>query len=146
MASNFAAQVADWVAKSERNMLGVVKESADRVIAVAQTVGPSVASGGSAGEGGKMPVDTGWLRNSMKASLTGIPSGPGKGDPKGSYSYDPAGVTLTIAGTKIGDTIYAGWTANYAVFMEFKYGFQRSAAQQWQGIVTQVVAELRARS
>ncbi len=83
--------------------------------------------------GGKMPVDTGFLRGSLAASKTGMPAG-GAGPPE-----------LVLLTTKLGDSIFMGWTANYAIFMEARYGFQRSAAQNWNYIVTSVTAEVRSR-
>jgi hypothetical protein len=137
---NFKAQVEAWARKSDARLNAVFRESAQRLIAEAQTVGPSVANPGG-GEGGKMPVDDGFLRASGQASLTGWPSGPSRPeDGLGSMDY-----AITIAGARIGQTVYFGWTAEYAPFMEQRYGFIRSAAQYWQSIVSGVVREAMAR-
>ncbi len=132
MAKTFAADVRKWVQKSERRATAVFQEAAQRVIAEAQTV---------QGAGGKLPIDTGFLRASGQASLTGWPTGPSRQDEQpGAFDY-----TLVIAGAKIGSVIYWGWTAEYAPFMEERYGFSRSAAQNWQNIVSDVVREAMSR-
>lgn len=130
--ARFDAQVKAWAQKCDRRMGAIFKESAQRVIEIAQT---------PVGAGGKMPIDTGFLRASGQASLSGWPSGPSRQDEgMGQFDY-----TLTIAGARLGSTIYWGWTAEYATNMEEKYAYMRSAAQQWQGIVSKVVREAMAR-
>ena len=84
-------------------------------------------------QGGNMPVDTGYLRNSQGASLQGMPS---------TGAQPPA---LVLLSTKLGDSIYMGWTANYAIYMEARYGFARLAAQNWDFIVDKAVAEVKRR-
>lgn len=133
--STFAASVGAFVAQSEQRMDAVFRESVQRTIEEAQT---------PVGKGGKMRVDTGFLRNSGAASLSGMPSGlsrpRGKGD-KG----EPQDVDAVIAGAPRGATIWFGWTANYARPREYVDGFLRSAAQNWQKTVETVAAELKAR-
>lgn len=107
----------------------------------AQREGPSVA--GSPGKGGRMPIDTGFLRASFVASLDGVPSGPTSGD--GSFSYDVGPVELVLLQAEIGDVISAGWTAEYAPYMEHKYGFMRAAAQNWNAHVERAVKQVIAR-
>jgi hypothetical protein len=140
MALKFGAQVNAWARKSERRLEAIFKESAQRVIEQAQKVGPSVANPGG-GEGGLMPVDTNFLRASGQASLTGWPSGPSRQDESpGQFDY-----SITIAGARIGQTIYFGWTAEYARYMEQRYSFMRSAAQNWGSIVNSVTREAQVR-
>jgi len=91
-----------------------------------------------------MPVDTGFLRASMAVSFDGMPSGPSRGDQKTAYAYDDAQVTLKLAGVEVGKTIYAGWTAEYAIYSEERYGFCRSAAQNWQNHVSAAIADAKA--
>lgn len=119
--ATFTAQIKAFADKSKEKVEAVIKQSAQEVFSIAQT--PKA-------QGGRMPVDTGFLRNSLIAQINGATvSG-------GSDAY-----TLAIAGAEAGDTIFGGWTANYARFME--YGTSRtpgnfymlSAAQQWQAIV-----------
>ncbi len=99
----------------------MVKQSAQEVFSIAQT--PKA-------QGGRMPVDTGFLRNSLIAELNGAQVGGG------ADAY-----TLAVAGLELGDTVFAGWTANYARFQEYGTSnmagnfFMLNAAQQWQAIV-----------
>lgn len=144
MPKKFSAQIDAWVRASKERQRAVLRESTQRLIDQSQTVGPSVKNP-SGGEGGKMPVDTGFLRASMAVSFDGMPSGPGRGDADSTYQTDGQAVTLKLAGVEVGKTIYAGWVANYAVFMEERYGFMRSAAMNWQMIVDEVTKETKAR-
>lgn len=142
--ASFSAAVDEWVRKSDKRLSAIVKESAQRVFSEAQEVGPSVANPDSAGTG-KLPVDTGFLRASFAAQIGSMPSGPTNGGTT-AYSYNDGQVTMTIAGMTVGDTLYAGWTAMYAPFMEERYGFMRSAAQSWQRIVREVTNEAKAKN
>lgn len=140
----FSAQVSAWVNKSQRRIDTVFKESAQDVITIMQEVGPSVANPDSTG-GGHMPVDTGALRASLQAAL----NSPGQvvfRPPSGSsIRYDPSPVALVIASAKPGDTIYATYSVEYAKAMEYRYGFVRLAAQQWQDVVSRAAARVKAR-
>lgn len=119
--SSFTAQIKAFADKSKEKIEAVVKQSAQEVFSIAQM--PKAA-------GGRMPVDTGFLRNSLIATLNGSAVGGG------ADAY-----TLAIAGAELGDTIFAGWTANYARFMEYGTSkasgnfYMLNAAQQWQAIV-----------
>lgn len=53
-------------------------------------------------------------------------------------------MTLKLAGVEVGKTIYAGWTADYAIYSEERYGFCRSAAQNWQNHVSAAIADAKA--
>lgn len=119
--STFTAQIKGFTDRSKEKMETVVKQSAQEVFSIAQT--PKA-------QGGRMPVDTGFLRNSMVASLNGATVGGG------ADAY-----VMAVVGADLGDTIFAGWTAKYARFMEYGTSktaanyFMLSAAQQWQAIV-----------
>ena len=139
MAKGFSATVDKWTRKTEARTEAVFKQSAQTLFEQAQT---------TIGEGGKLPLDTGWLRASFSASLQGMPAGVGANPYKsGSQQADwnSADTVLTINGAKLGDSIWAGWGAVYARAMEYKYGFSRSAAQNWSAIVNQTAAEAKAR-
>jgi hypothetical protein len=139
---DFKALVGDWVAETKERTEAVFKESAQRIIEVMQT---PVAGGGN------LPVDTGFLRASLQATL-GEPAFPVTENPGGSFSYDAGTVSLVIADAKITDTITAVYGANYAIFVN--YGTSRTparrfvdlAAQQWPRIVEEVAADARARA
>jgi len=119
--STFTAQIKAFADKSKEKIEAVVKQSAQEVFSIAQT--PKAA-------GGRMPVDTGFLRNSLIADINGAAVGGG------ADAY-----VMAIAGMEIGDTVFAGWTANYARFQEYGTSafagnfYMLSAAQQWQAIV-----------
>ncbi|MFG1462265.1 HK97 gp10 family phage protein [Xanthobacter sp. DSM 24535] len=174
---SFSAQVAAFQEQAEKKMRAVFRESAQDVVADMQTTGWSVAStaaaiaeglGGkgrgknykpiqgpvlSAGEGGNMPVDTGFLRSSLQISIDGeFPSATRENPERVTHNYNPEPVNLLINGAEIGQTINAGYTAKYAPHVE--YGargraprrFVGLAAQRWQEIVNRVVARLNGSS
>ena len=136
---NFAASVDDWTRATEQRMLAVFRESTQRVA--------SIAANG-------VPVDTGFARASVRASLDEMPSidGGAKGERGKGYSADFGNITLTIAGAQLGQTIYVGWTASYILALEYGHskqapaGFVRLAAAQWQQIVNGVVQEAQGRA
>lgn len=172
---NFSATIDNWVdVVVPERALWVFRTAAQRVIEQMQTVGPSVASTKAsiadgigkgrgkrkrqgpvtaAGEGGHMPVDTGFLRASLIATLNapneGIRFKPENVD---AFSYADGQVSMTILGARIEDVIYAVYTANYARHVEYGangragYGFVRLAAQNWQMVVDEVVQEAKARA
>lgn len=144
MAGSFSAQVSAWVAETRARQDAVRKEAAQDVIEIMQTPGPSVANP-SGGRGGNMPIDTGFLRASLTGVLgTALPPASLKPKGDGKFSYSGDQVNLTIAGSKLSDTITVAYTANYARFAEARYAFTRLAAQQWQQVVDR--AALRART
>lgn len=144
MAQNFSAQVSDWVKKSERRIEAVFKASAQDVIAEMQEPGPSVGSPTAFGTG-NMPVVTGFLRGSLQVGLNGPKSGPAEPVSAGSVSYDSEAAALVINGAKLGDSIFATYSAVYAPAMEARYGFVRLAAQHWQQIVAKNAQAFEAR-
>lgn len=91
------------------------------------------------------PVDIGFLRNSFRLDLNQLPS-------IGDEGMGIAGVSSSIGGIKISDTVYLSFTASYA--MRLEYGFEgmdskgrlynqsgrfwvRGAAQNWNSYVEQ---------
>lgn len=118
----FTADVNRFAQLSADKMLRVARQSIDDVVRDAQT---PVAKGGS------MPVDTGFLRNSLVSSLNGGAATPG------ADSY-----TFTIAGLQIGDIANFAWTAKYAIPRHYMVGvgqggglWRDKAAQKWQTFV-----------
>lgn len=139
MAGNFGQQVRDWGEKAKRRQTAIFRESTSRVLEIANT---------PIAQGGRMPVDTGNLRNSARASTEGVPSSAG-GPPE-----------LVFAMLEVGQTAYAGWTAKYALRQEYGFfgadslgreysqagkAYMRSAVQLWPQIVEQATASVRAR-
>jgi peptidoglycan hydrolase-like protein with peptidoglycan-binding domain len=124
---NIKADIEDIVAVSEKRMLALMRQSLQDVIENAQT---------PTGKGGRMRVDTGFLRASGRASLTGMPSGPVRGEPDQKYSYSDESAVIAILGQmKLGQTLHFGWTANYAKYRELFDGFLEGALMHWARIV-----------
>jgi hypothetical protein len=133
----FAASIDEWVQASEQRMLAVFHESTQRVA--------SLANNG-------VPVDTGFARGSVRASTEAMPSI----DPNakgGSVSAEAmSAVTLVIAGSRLGQTVFIGWTASYILPLEYGHsqqapsGFVRLAAAQWQVTVDRVTQEAKGRA
>lgn len=95
------ANISGWSEKAKRNAVLIVRQSIQDVTEDAQT--PKA-------QGGRMPVDTGFLRNSLTAGLDG--AAVAEGD---------AAYIAAVAGMEIGDTFNARWTAAYARRMEFGF-------------------------
>ena len=130
--ATFTAQVEAWANKTERQMSAIVKTAVQWTIADMQT--PKA-------KGGNMPVDTGFLRNSLVTTLGGgTPAGAGSAD-----SY-----ILAIANYTLGDTITAGYTANYARYQEYGArgrtgnAFRARAVRKWQANVARAAKQAEA--
>jgi hypothetical protein len=136
MTSRFGAEIKAYIDKTKDGLENVLKTSVQDVLDIAQT--PKA-------KGGRMPVDTGNLRNSLVSGLNGS---------AGAQGAD--GYALVIAGMELGDEARFGWTAPYALRMELGFTgqdslgrnyqqtgnhFVGSAAAQWPGIVARNAAE-----
>lgn len=146
MAKGFAAQITAWVAETKERQEAVFRESAQRVVEQMQRVGPSVANPGG-GEGGAMPVATGFLRASLVLAL-GSPAPAIREPPAGEarYNYDASQPAIVLAGASITDKVYATYTANYAVYANYRNQFVGFAADQWPRIVAEVCQEASERA
>ena len=122
--------IAEWVAKSQARLDAVWKTAAQDIAREVQT---------PRAKGGRMPVDTSFLRNSFAANINAKPSG------NGNSTYSEGPVSIVINRAKIGDTVVFGWNTNYAVYMEAKYSFVRHAAQNWQQIVIKAAQKVKTR-
>lgn len=150
---SFSAQVSDWVKATKERQVAVRREAAQRVIAVMQT---------PVGQGGNLPLDTGFLRASLLAAVGAanfdIKEAPASG---GAARYDAGQVSLIIAKAELSDPIVAVYTAKYARRMEYGFvgedslgrtynqagrRFVALAAQQWPRIVNEVAAEAQSRA
>jgi hypothetical protein len=129
MTDTFTASVESFVETSLLFHTAVLKQSAQDFGEDAQR---------PTGKGGRMRVDTGFLRNSHVSGLNGSTSMSG-----------PDSYVLTIAQMKLGDILNGGWTADYAVHREFGARgqapdfFARGAAQKWQSFVDKNAAKLK---
>jgi len=120
-----------WTKKTEKRIDAVLKDATQSVVAVAQQ---------TKAKGGRMPVDTGNLRNSLQSSVAGGASGEGE------ESY-----ILVAAGMKGGDLATFTWTAEYAAAVNNgnrgRPGahFVEGAVDQWPAIVRASIAKAKAR-
>ena len=119
-----------WVAQSQARLEAVWKTSAQDIAKEVQT---------PRAKGGKMPVDTSFLRNSFAADINAAPSG------NGNSPYSDGPISIVIGRAKIGDQVVFGWSANYAVYVEARFSFLRSAAQNWQQIVDKAAQKVKTR-
>lgn len=129
MTRSFTAQVEAFAELTKAKLELVVKQSAQDVFEIAQR--PKA-------QGGNMPVDTGFLRNSFVSGLNGATSLSG-----------PDAYVASIAGMELGDSVFGGWTAEYARYVEYGTSkmagsfYALNAAQQWQAIVNTNAAKAR---
>lgn len=123
MPLTFSAQVRQHTAKYRRRMDATFKQSVQDTV---EEASEPVA------QGGRMRVDTGFLRNSVRAEIGAMPSGPTVNTGNGGKDSAVADVSLVVAKATLGDIIFVGWSANYARVRNFRDGFLTSAAQNWQ--------------
>lgn len=143
---SFQADVDKIVVNTEKRMLMVMKQSLINTINEMQT---------PVKKGGKMRVDTGFLRASGQASLNGMPTGPEMkpkdatagqfDDGNTEYTKKFPVVEAVIGKMQFGSVLFFGWTARYASYREAYDGFMYSAIQNWQKTVDTVVAEAKRR-
>ena len=103
-------------------MLRVARQSIQDVIRIAQT---------PVSQGGNLPVETGFLRNSLVTEVRGSRAG------EGADSY-----VLGLSALQLGDPFQVSWSAEYAIPRHYMVGvgqggglWRDNAAQQWPGIV-----------
>ena len=120
-----------WTKKTEKRIDAVLKDATQSVVAIAQQ---------TKAKGGRMPVDTGNLRNSLQSSVAGGAMGEGK------ESY-----IMVAAGMNGGDLATFTWTAEYAAAVNNgnrgRPGahFVEGAVDQWPAIVRASIAKAKAR-
>jgi hypothetical protein len=117
----FGTQVTDWVRQTQARMDAVFRESTQRVVEEMQT---------PVAQGGNMPVDTGFLRASLQMTKDAPSPIDAKAKPADgkAYAYNPDSVALVIAGATIGDTLFASYTASYA--LPVHYGWEAREATE----------------
>lgn len=148
MSSTFEAQIADWVRRTEGALEAVFKEASQDLaeemdLLLEQTVyaRPPAPT---------YPKRTGFLRASLVASQTAMPlltrENPGVPVPP-----DLGDVILVIQGAELGETLYLGYTANYAAYVHYGANGQPGApwvsmiAQRWPQIVARRAEIVRTR-
>lgn len=146
MAASFSAQIEDWVRRVEGGIEAVFKESVQELVEQADALLTQLVY-----EAPPSPNynRTGFLRSSVRVSTASMPlANRPQGTPDGGYMTE---IEVQIAGAEIGETLYVGWTANYAGYVH--YGANGTVpkpwvdmvAQRWQSIVAAKTAELRSR-
>lgn len=149
MSAGFAEKVAAWTREAQRAIEVVFVESTVEVTDFMQIIGISTAY--PSGQGGYLPVDTGWLMHSIQVSLSAMPMiNPDSYPPEGAQpgaglhliKWDSEVTYAEIRSAKIGETIFIGYTAAYSAWQEYASptikGFVRKAAQRWPSIVEAV--------
>ncbi len=134
---SFETQIDEIVVNTQARLLAVMRTAIKQTVEDAQL---------SDDYGGRMRIDTGFLRWTGLSSLKGIPSGPGRGEKDKTYIWNGDALNITLAKMKIGDTFYFGWTANYAKYREAYDGFLEAALQNWQTNVNAVVNKFKGKS
>ena len=125
------ATLDQWTKKTEKRIDAVLKDATQSVVAVAQQ---------TKAKGGRMPVITGNLRNSLQSSIAGGASGEGE-----------ASHILVAPQMKGGDVATFTWTAEYAAAVNNgnrgRPGahFVEGAVDQWPAIVRASIAKAKAR-
>lgn len=130
----FNAQVDSFIRKCNKRVAAVCKQSAHDVFEDASV---------TTAKGGRMRVDTGFLRNSGQVSLTGLPTGPVRVD-----EGMPQAANLVLETARwdpLKSPIWFGWTASYARAREYYDGFMSEAVKKWQTIVTENAVEYKRR-
>lgn len=132
MADNrkFVADVERFANLTADKMLRVAKQSIQDTVRAAQT---------PVAQGGDMPVDTGYLRNSLVTEVRGATVGSG-GD-----SY-----VLGLSTLQLGDPFSVAWAADYAIPRHYAVGvgqggglWRDKAAQKWSGFVNANAARVK---
>jgi len=125
------AQLDQWTRKTERRIDAVLKDATQSVVAVAQV---------SRDKGGRMPVITNNLRNSLQSSIAG-----------GAFAEGEASHILVAPQMKGGDLATFTWTAEYAAAVNNgnrgRPGahFVEGAVDEWPAIVRASIAKAKAR-
>lgn len=137
----FTGVIDKFIVNTEELMLDVVKNSIQDLVEEATI--PVKA-------GGKMPVDTAFLRKSGTGAINELPVGETEGRRRMPgevgelYESNPSeDVKSILAKLKLGDTFYYGWTARYAIYQEFKHGFLVSACAKWQNFIDNNIRKLK---
>lgn len=119
---SFAARMESLTDEYKDRLRRVRNSATMKVVNEAQT---PVASGGN------MPVKTGNLRGSIAGRV---------GDRPSTTSGSPASA---LASAALSDLVFIGWTANYSLQMEARYGFARLATANWRSKVEEAAREVR---
>jgi hypothetical protein len=136
--ADFGQQVAAHVAKYKRRLRATARTAVQDTVEMAQL---------PRAKGGRLRVDTGFLRASIQAGLGQMPSGPTTNEGNETYAegQQVAGepVSVTLLRWNMQDTLFVGWTANYARAREAQDGFLRGAVELWDQTVDAAAKKVR---
>lgn len=148
MAGTFAATVGAWAEKAEGALEAVFRESAEELTRQMDLLLADIVYASPPASSGYQR--TGFLRASLVASKTAMPT-LHRANPGVPVPADLGDVVLVINGAELGETLYLGYTANYAAFVHYSANGQPGrpwvdmAAQRWQTIVAAKSAEVKSR-
>jgi hypothetical protein len=131
--TDLQTQIDQIIVNTNEKMLAVMRDAINETVQDMQV---------TIYNGGKMRVDTGFLRASGAARLGGLPVGASENPGKISHNWDGANLELTLGQMQLGDAFYWGWTAKYAKYREVYDGFMESALQNWQNRINSSVAKI----
>lgn len=133
--ASFGNEVAAYVDRYKKRLRATAKESVQETVDIAQK---------TRGEGGRMRVDTGFLRASIAAKVGSMPSGESEnnGQPA-SYEGSAVSAELLRWNPDKGETIFVGWSASYARPREAEDGFMRGATEKWPDTVDKVAEKVK---
>jgi hypothetical protein len=123
------ARMAAWNLAQRMLLTNILRQSVQDLFSEAQR---------PISRGGNMPVDTGFLRNSLMSGLLG-----------GTAISGPDSAVFTVATMKLGDVLQGGWTAEYARAVNYGHDgaagrmFLEKAAVNWTRIVERNAARVR---
>ena len=130
---SFSKQVRDAISKHERRSRAIARNAIQATVSDMTRLRT---------EGGRFPLDTGFMLSSGGAALNSIPSGPSR---QGESGITGEPLPIVLLKWKPGDTVVFGLSAEYAPYMESRYGFVRGAAEKWQGNVRDATRDAKAR-
>lgn len=143
--SSATAVVTKWVRRTEGRMLAVMQTSIQDTVNFMRV--PKA-------KGGNMPVLTGNLRRSLMASTTDMPAVMEGGTV---FADQSGAISLVIAQMKLGDKLYLGFQAAYAMRQEYGFngtdslgreyeqkgsGFVRAAMDRWPRTVREAIQKI----
>jgi hypothetical protein len=129
--AKFSDQVTAWARKSEQRLTAVYRQSIQDLVEEAQE---------------RVNVDTGFLRSTGDAAIGKLPVGPTTNEGNAAPIWDAQAALLVIAQAKLdGPPVFFGWSAEYASYVEERFGFLRLSAQNWPQIVNKAARNIEQR-
>ena len=132
-----AQDIANWRVKSLKDIEYVARSSVEDTLRFAAVEGPSEGPPRKPGRGGRMPVQSGNLRESLYVRSPDL-----NADRLGN-----GGESIAAGAVKIGSIATFGWAAPYAAAVEYGVvgparAFLRGALQKWPSFIRARIAEV----